>query len=83
MNEDRPWLGEEPTGRPDPTFRPWPTGFGVFLAVAAPIVFYGISRAGGTDVTVVAIGVVAGIVVGALVGSWLAAHGGEGPRSPL
>lgn len=82
-SEDRPWLGEEPTGRPDPTFRPWPTGFGVFLAVAAPIVFAGLARSGGTSVPLVVLGIVAGAATGLLVGSWLAARGGAGPRSPL
>jgi hypothetical protein len=69
VNEDRPWLGDEPTGRPDLRFPPGPTGIGVFFAVAAPIVFAGIAigvrRDGSPIVALMVIGVVAGLVAGA------------------
>jgi hypothetical protein len=70
VNEDRPWLGEEPTGAPQPDFSPGPTGIAVFFAVAAPIVFAGIAigvrRDGEPSALVIVIGVVVGLVAGAL-----------------
>jgi hypothetical protein len=83
VTEDRPWLGEEPTGRPDPSFRPGPTGFAVFLAVAAPIVFIGVARAEGTNVAIVALGLAAGLIAGFAVAAWVDARGGRGPKTPL
>jgi hypothetical protein len=83
LDEDRPWLGEEPSGRPDPTFHPGTTGIGVFFAVAGPIVFAGVARAEGTNWLIVVIGLAAGVLVGALVASWLESRGGRGPRQPL
>lgn len=80
MNEDRPWLGEEPTGGPDTNFPPGPTALGVFLAVAGPIVFIGIARPGGADLIVVGLGILAGIVAGIAAASWLSGRdGGAGP----
>lgn len=79
MDEDRPWLGEEPSARPDLTFPPGPTAVAVFLAVAAPIVMVGIARDAGTNVVVVALGIVIATVVA--VGAYLVltARGGRGP----
>jgi hypothetical protein len=71
VSEDRPWLGDEPTGQPDPSFRPGPTGLGVFFAVAAPIVFAGIAigvrRDGSPIVGLMVAGVAVGLLAGALV----------------
>jgi hypothetical protein len=83
VTEDRPWLGEEPTGRPDTNFSPGPTGFAVFLGVAAPIVFVGVARAGGTNVLIVVIGLVVGVIAGVAVAAWIDARGGRGPKTPL
>ena len=80
MDDDRPWLGEEPSARPDLRFAPLPTAVGVFLAVAGPICFVGIAREGGTDVTVVGLGVVAGLLLAVAVGLVLVALGGWEPR---
>ncbi len=68
MSEDRPWDGPEPSGRPDLSFPPIPTAIAIFLAVAAPIVFGGISlgviRDGSPRVSIMVIGVLVGIVAG-------------------
>lgn len=70
MNEDRPWDGEEPPGRPDLSFPPVPTAIAAFCAVAAPIVFGGIAagvrRAGDPLASVMVVGVLLGIVAGAV-----------------
>lgn len=79
MDEDRPWLGEEPSARPDLTFPPAATAVGVFLAVAAPIVMIGIARDAGTNALVVALGIVLGTVVGVGVYLGLVARDGRGP----
>jgi hypothetical protein len=83
MTEDRPWLGEEPSGRPDPTFDPLTTGIGVFFGVAGPIVFAGVARAEGTNWAIVALGVAIGIFVGAMVALWLDGRGGRGPTPKI
>lgn len=83
MTEDRPWLGEEPTGRIDPTFRPGPTGFGIFFAVAAPIVFAALIHSGGTDWPLFVIGIAVGVIAGVLAFFVMDARGGRGPRTPL
>jgi hypothetical protein len=80
MDEDRPWLGEEPTARADLTFPPVGTAIAVFLAVAAPICFLGIARAGGTNVVIVAGGIVVGTVVAVAAGLALAFRDGRGPN---
>lgn len=83
MNEDRPWLGEEPTGRIDPTFRPAPTGLAIFFAVAAPIVFAALIQSGGTNWTLFVIGLAVGVVAGVIAFLLMDARGGRGPRPPL
>ncbi len=50
MNADRPWEGEEPSARADPTFSSVPAALGVFLAVAGPVVFVAVSRPEGTRI---------------------------------
>src|SRR3954464_13602311 len=77
MDEDRPWLGEEPTARADLTFPPVGTAIAVFLAVAAPLDLLGIARAGGTNVVIVAVGiVVVSVAVGMTVGTVVAVAAG-------
>lgn len=70
MNDDRPWDGPEPSGRPDLSFPPIPTGIAVFLAVSAPIVFGGIAvgvrRSGDPLVSLMIIGVLVGVAAGVL-----------------
>lgn len=83
MTEDRPWLGDEPTGRIDPTFRPVPTGLGVFFAVAAPIVFAAVIQSGGTSWPLFAGGIGIGLIVGVFTYFVMDARGGRGPRSRL
>jgi hypothetical protein len=80
MDDDRPWLGEEPSARADLTFPPLATAIGVFLAVASPICFLGIARSEGTNVVIVALGIVVGTVVAVAAGLVLAARGGRGPN---
>lgn len=87
MNEDRPWLGEEPSARADLSFPAGPTAFGVFFAVAAPIVFLGIAlgvRRDGSPMTLVVLaGVLVGILAAALTYAALARRAGEsGPPDP-
>ncbi len=67
MESDRPWLGKEPSARPDTTFRPGATAIGAFTAVALPIVLYGITRQPGADGWTIGVGILAGLVVGLLV----------------
>lgn len=82
-DEDRPWLGEEPSARPDPTFHPVPAAIGVFTAIAVPVVVYGVTRSGGADGTIIGIGILAGIVVGLLVALVIVREGGHPPgRGP-
>lgn len=70
MSEDRPWDGPDPPGRPDLSFSPIPTAIAIFFAVAAPIVFGGISlgirRDGDPRVSIMVIGVLVGIGAGIL-----------------
>jgi hypothetical protein len=80
MDDDRPWLGEEPSARPDLRFAPFGTAVGAFLAVAGPICFVGIAREGGTNVTLVGLGLVAGLLLAVVVGLALDARGGREPR---
>jgi hypothetical protein len=83
VNEDRPWLGDEPTGRVDPTFHPVPTGIGVFFAVASPIVFAAVIQSGGTNWALFVAGIAIGIIVGVVTFFVMDARGGRGPRTPL
>lgn len=80
MDDDRPWLGEEPSARADLTFPPLATAIAVFLAVASPICFLGIARAEGTNVIIVALGIVVGTVVAVAAGLALAVRDGRGPN---
>jgi hypothetical protein len=77
MDEDRPWQGEEPSARADPTFRPVPAAIGVFTAVAAPVIFSAVARPAGTNVLLVVIGLGAGLIAGVAAGLWVAVRGGR------
>jgi hypothetical protein len=80
MDDDRPWLGEEPSARADLTFPPVGTAIAVFLAVAAPVCFLGIAREGGTNLVIVALGIVVGTIAAVAAGLGLAVRDGRGPN---
>lgn len=82
VDPDRPWLGDEPSARPDPTFEPWPAGLGVFTAVAIPIVLYGLTRDGGVNGAIVALGILIGAVAGIAAGVAIQRRGGRWPEPP-
>jgi hypothetical protein len=82
VDDDRPWLGEEPSARPDLTFRPVPTGIAVFTAVATPIAVWGLTWSGGPNGVVIAFAVLAGVVAGIAAGLGIERHGGEPPVGP-
>jgi hypothetical protein len=75
-----------PPGRPpgpeDIRIGPFAGGFGVFTAVAIPIVVYGYTRAAGPDDAIIGIGVVVGLLVGVIAGLWLARRDGRVWRGP-
>lgn len=77
MDDDRPWLGEEPSARPDLTFKPLPAALGVFTAVAGPVVFVAVSRPAGVSILLVGIGVLAGLLAAVAAGLWVAARRGR------
>lgn len=87
MTEDRPWLGEEPTGRPDLRFSPGATGVGVFFGVAGLIaglaIILGSRQQNRPYVWLIVVGIIAGIVAGTLVGMWLSAPARQRPRRQL
>jgi hypothetical protein len=83
VTEDRPWLGEEPTARPDPTLKPIPSGLAAFTAIATPFVIYGVSRDHGGGHWVL-IGVLVAAIVGLVVIAVIDRYGGHPPfRSKL
>jgi hypothetical protein len=82
MDDDRPWDAEEPSARADPTFRPVSTGLGVFTAVATPVAVYGLSRGGGPDWAIIAIGVLLGVIAGVLAGLAIERAQGLRQRGP-
>ncbi|HEY2635942.1 MAG TPA: hypothetical protein VGI54_01025 [Solirubrobacteraceae bacterium] len=79
MDDDRPWLGEEPSARPDLTFPPVLTALALFLAVAGPICFVGIAHEDGADIVVVVVGLFLGFVVALLAYVAQTVRGGRGP----
>ena len=83
MDDDRPWLGDEPSARPDPTFHAIPTAIGTFTAVVVPFIVYGFTRPNGTDSGIIAIGAVIALLFAVLVGVVIHREGGHPPgRGP-
>ena len=72
---ERPAHG--PSTPPDLRFNPIATALGVFFAVAIPFVVVGYTRPTGVSVIIIAVGVVAGLLVGAIVGVWVERRGGQ------
>ena len=50
--------------------------------MAIPVVVIGYTRASGPNGTIIAIGVVAGLIVGLIAGLWVAHRGGRVWRGP-
>jgi hypothetical protein len=87
LTDDDRWRGIEPPPRgpsapPDLRFNPLATGIGVFAAVTIPIVVLGYTRAAGPNGTIIAIGVIAGLILGLIAGLWVAHRGGRVWRGP-
>ncbi len=82
VDPDRPWLGDEPSGRPDSSFEPWPAGLGVFTAVSIPIVLVGLTRDGGVDAGIVVLGILIGLIAGIATGVAIERRGGRWPEPP-
>ncbi len=85
--DDEQWREEEPPERgpsapPNLQFNPLATGIGVFAAVAIPIVVVGYTRPAGANGTIIAVGVVIGLLAGFLAGVWVARRGGRVWRGP-
>ena len=88
MTEDDEWQEQEPPPRgpstpPGLDWDPLATGIGVFAAVAIPITVVGYTRSSGVNGTIIAVGVVIGLLAGFLAGLWVAHRGGrvyKGPR---
>ncbi len=88
MTEDDEWQEPDPPARgpstpPDLDFDPLATGIGVFAAVAIPIAVVGYTRSSGVNGTIIAVGVVLGLLAGFFAGLWVAHRGGrvfKGPR---
>jgi hypothetical protein len=88
LTEDDEWQEPDPppsgpSKPPDLDFDPVATGLGVFAAVAIPIVVVGYTRSSGVNGTIIAVGVVIGLLAGFLAGLWVASRGGrvyKGPR---
>lgn len=64
FDEDRPWLGEEPSGRPDTSFPPFATGVAVFTAIFVVSVVIAVTRPSGPDGRIAVLGLVLGLAVG-------------------
>lgn len=85
--DDERWRDEEPpesgpSAPPNLQFNPLATGIGVFAAVAIPIVVVGYTRPAGANGTIIAVGVVIGLLAGFLAGLWVARRGGRVWRGP-
>jgi hypothetical protein len=91
--EPDPW---PPPGEPGPTppppsraskptdtrFNPLSTAIGVFTAIAIPAFVVGYTRPGGSNSTIILLGVVIAIVIGVIAGLWVSARGGRVWRGP-
>jgi len=90
--EPDPWPAGEPGPTPppargpskptDPGFNPLATAIGVFTAIAIPAVVVGYTRPGGTNSTIIVLGVLIAIIVGVIAGLWVSARGGRVWRGP-
>jgi len=78
--EDPPDWG--PSVPPDLMINPLAGGIAIFTAVAIPIVVVGLTRTGGANGMIIAIGIVVGLLAGVLAGIWLARRGGRVWRGP-
>jgi predicted benzoate:H+ symporter BenE len=58
------------------------TALGVFFAVAIPVVVVGYTRPGGASVTIIAIGIAAGLLAAVLAGIWVNQRDGRVWRDP-
>jgi ABC-type antimicrobial peptide transport system permease subunit len=63
-------------------FDPLATGLGVFVAIAIPFVVIGYTRPSGKNGTIIALGIVLGLVFGVLAGLWVARRDGHVWRGP-
>jgi ABC-type antimicrobial peptide transport system permease subunit len=63
-------------------FDPLATAFGVFVAIAIPAVVIGYTRPSGKNGTIIALGIVVGLVLGVLAGLWVARRDGRIWRGP-
>ena len=87
MNDDDPWQRSEPSGRGPSTpntmrFDPLASAIGVFCAISIPVVVVGYTRPGGANGLIIALGIVIGLLAGALAGVWLAHRDGQVWRGP-
>jgi hypothetical protein len=63
-------------------FDPFASALGVFFAIAIPVFVVGYTRPGGVNGVIIALGIIIGLVVGALAGIWLAHRDGNVWRGP-
>ncbi len=63
-------------------FDPLATAFGVFVAVAIPCIVIGYTRPSGKNGTIIALGIVFGVLCGVLAGLWVARRNGRVWRGP-
>lgn len=87
MNDEERWREIEPPGGgpsapPNDRFNPLASAFGVFAAIAIPVVVIGYTRPSGVDGTIIVIGIVLGALPGFLAGLWVASRGGQIWRGP-
>jgi hypothetical protein len=81
----RPDTSRPPGPPPKPQdirFNPVAAGFGVFTAIAIPVIVFGYTRASGPNTTIIVIGIVVGLVVGLIAGLWVDRRGGRVWRGP-
>jgi hypothetical protein len=71
-----------PSSPPDLRFNPLATAIGVLFAVAVPIVVVGLTRSGGANAAIIAVGIIAGLLAGLLAGLWVAHRDGRIWRGP-
>jgi hypothetical protein len=76
----RPDTSRPPGGPSKPTdirFSPVGGGFGVFTAIAIPVVVFGYTRPAGPSTVIIVIGIVLGLLAGLIAGLWLDHRGGH------